>query len=316
MVLVTGAKYHLGQEVVRQLITAGYDVKVIYSTKKDISSLSDFEDQLTLVHADVLDVTEIYEAMQGVKTVIHCDLIDEWTPASYHDRFKQNVEGTANVVNAMLYHQVPQLIFFSSLSVLEVEPDKTVNENSNLYENEWTEEETLSILKAEREVWRGGAEGLNISVINTAHFLNPTSEEKHLFSQALSSLSKGSVEIYDSAIYYVFLKDAVELALKVLVSDHWNKRLLAIGGVSNMEEFYSTLSNIYKYSWQPKYMNQTAVIAKAAKDYLYSVISSNHRTFRRKHGDRMLMDVKYDASHTTQLFEMEWRSVSDLESTV
>ncbi len=314
MILVTGANSCIGEEVVRQLVMSGMRVKVFHDADDNLSHLRSISDQIDFFQGDILDVTDIYEAVSGVDGVFHCAVIDERTSATYEQRMKYNVEGTANVVNAMLYHQVPKIIFFSTLSALGAEPEKIADENTKSEKNEWTTEQALSFILAEREIWRGSAEGLQVSVINSAEVLSQDLKGSHLLAETVNSLKSGKPDIYPSDIYYVSLKDLIQLSLKIYHQGEWNKRWLAIGGSDTMLHFYQKVSQKYPSEWKPRIMKKSTVFFKVVKDFIISTFSGNNRSYRRVHGKRLMTGLKFDASQTTSAFDIRWTSLEDFLS--
>lgn len=312
MILVTGATGWIGEEVVLQLAVSGFQVKVFHSADADLSRLRTVSNRIVFVEGDILDVTDVFDAVQGVDGVFHCDIIDERTSAVYEQRMKYNVEGTANIVNAMLFHQVPKIIFFSTLSALGIEPGKVADENTKAESNEWTTEQALSYLLAEREIWRGSVEGLDVSVINSADVLIPDLKGNHLLSETVGALKSGQSDIYPSDIYYVSLKDLVQLSLKIYHQREWNKRWLAIGGKENMLHFYQKISVKYPSQWQPRIMKKSTVFFKVLKDFVVCTFTGKNRRYRRVHGRRLMAEMKYDSTHTTSVFGIEWTSLSDI----
>ena len=154
MILVTGAANNIGQELVQQLLIAGFSLKLTGSPNDDWSRWEKYSHQIQFVQSHILDVTEIYEIVKDVEAVFHCDTINEYQTVSHENRMKYDVEGTANIVNAMLYHGVKKIIFFSSLKAMISVPNKILDENCKADVNEWTTEFALSMILAEREICR------------------------------------------------------------------------------------------------------------------------------------------------------------------
>lgn len=312
MILVTGATSWIGEEVVRQLVGSGMQVKVFHEADADLSRLYAIPNHVVFVQGDILDVTDIYEAVEGVQGVFHCAVIDERTSATYEQRMKYNIEGTANIVNAMLYHRIPKIIFFSTLSALGAEPEKVADENTKSEKNEWTTEQALSFLLAEREIWRGSVEGLDVAVINSADILTQDLRESHLLSETVRALNSGKADIYPSDIYYVYLKDLVQLSVKIYHQGEWNKRWLAIGGNERMLHFYQKISEKYPSAWQPRSMKKSTVFFKVLGDFLLSTFTGENRRYRRVHGKRLMAPMRFDGTYTTSVFGLKWTSLNDI----
>ena len=297
MILVSGASSFLGSEIIRQLLNRGEVIKGLYGPEEDVSHLFPNTANLTLYPCSLLDICTLCEVMEGVDAVFHGDLIFEYQPATFQHRMKYNVEGTANLVNAMLDNQVSKLIFFSSLSSLASQPGKPGNSSSLIEQNEWTTEQAQSILSAEREVWRGSEEGLQVSVVNAASIVVHSQKGFHLISQSLAELETGVVEIYPSKIYTIELTELVETALKIYYSDkYWGKRFLAIGQEQSNSEFYHELAEQNFIAYREKRMNKRSVFFKVLKDFLLSLLTGKIRTFRRTNGKRLLSQIEYQKS--------------------
>jgi dihydroflavonol-4-reductase len=311
MILVTGAANNIGQELVQQLLSAGFSLKLTGSPNDDWSRWEKYSHQIQFVQSHILDVTEIYEIVKDVEAVFHCDTINEYQTVSYENRMKYNVEGTANIVNAMLYHGVKKIIFFSSLKAMISVPNKILDENSKADVNEWTTEFALSMILAEREIWRGSVEGLDVNIINCADILVNTTSGKNLYSEAIRNINRGKVEIYPSNIEYVVVKDVVNLSLKILHGNHWNASWLALGGSINPSRFYQLIANHSSSNWKPIMMQSHSVYFKRVKDFFKSVIKGKERTFRKANGKFLMTNFQFNNELTTQTFDMHWNSIEN-----
>lgn len=311
MILVTGATNNLGEELVYQLLSSGFQLKLTCSPNDDLSKWQKYSHQIQFVQCHILDVTEIYDVVKDVEVVFHCDTINEYQTVSYENRMKYNVEGTANIVNAMLYHGVKKIIFFSSLKAMISVPNKISDENSKADVNEWTTEYALSMILAEREIWRGGVEGLDVNIINCAEILVNNISRKNLYAEAINTIKTGRVEIYPSNIEYVDVKDVVNLSLKVLKGNQWNATWIALGGSINQSDFYQLLVDYSSLKWKPFLMQPHSIYFKKVRDFLKSVLLGKDRTFRKANGKFLMTNFQFNNELTTQTFDMSWNSIEN-----
>lgn len=136
-----------------------------YSRRPDIQYPN-----LTWKSGDLLDVVALEEILQGVTHVYHCAAIVSFDPDKSRQMIRENVAGTANLVNAALEAGVEKLIHVSSVASLG---RTSANQNGALINEEtyWEEHKHNSAYAeskylAEMEVWRAMAEGLNAAIVN------------------------------------------------------------------------------------------------------------------------------------------------------
>ncbi|MCZ2392997.1 MAG: NAD-dependent epimerase/dehydratase family protein [Chitinophagales bacterium] len=312
MILVTGINRCISEELIRCLVADGQKIKIFHSKAINLNHYNHWKQKVAFFEGDLLDVTDVYDAIEGVTAVYHCDLIPEWENLGYESRIKYNVEGTANIVNAMLYHGVNRLIFFSSLSALGALPEKIADEQTKIEKNEWTTEYALSIILAEREVWRGSVEGLKINVLNCGQVLtHHCNDYNHFYKESLNIIKNQSVDIYSSSIYYVDVEDVANVAIKVLYEKEWDKRYLVFGGEINRLDFYNQIAQFHSLSIKTKNINATKIFFKLTKDILKSIFLLQRRTFRRVDAKQIMQKFHYDNTWTTEHLNMKWTNLTE-----
>ncbi len=134
---------------------------------RDTSEVSVLETAgVPLFTGDVNDPDSLLTAMAGVDTIIHTAAVVSFLPGDRALMMKVNGEGTANVVNMALEAGVRRLIHLSSVAALNrvdggpvvTLADRWPAERPNTSYGE-------SKFAAEREAWRGQAEGLEVAVL-------------------------------------------------------------------------------------------------------------------------------------------------------
>lgn len=185
MILVTGGTGLLGAHVLLRLLEEGKQVRALYRSEKSLSTVSailrhyieDPEVLMQRIHwvkGDVLDIPAMEDAMPGVTEVYHIAATVSFDPKDRDHMFKVNVEGTANVVNLCLGHEGVRLCHVSSVAALgRVEGQGKIDEETLWKDSEWNSNYGKSKRKAEMEVWRGMAEGLQAVIVNPCIILGP-----------------------------------------------------------------------------------------------------------------------------------------------
>src|SRR4051794_19183850 len=119
-VLVTGGAGFIGSHVVRRLLTAGRDVRVIDNLSTGHrSNLSDVASEIELLTDDIRGLTSVSKAMQGCGAVVHLAALPS-VPRSIDDpaaTHHANATGTLNVLLAARDAGVSRVVFASSSSV-------------------------------------------------------------------------------------------------------------------------------------------------------------------------------------------------------
>ncbi|MDZ4133439.1 MAG: NAD-dependent epimerase/dehydratase family protein, partial [Dethiobacteria bacterium] len=131
MILVTGATGHLGNVLVRELVSAGEKVRVLILPGEALDSLSGLSVQVC--EGDVLEQETVMKAMQEVTEVFHLAGIIAIRPGMEEVMRQVNVEGTRNVAEAALGKRVRRFVHVSSVHAFRREPlGTTIDENTPL----------------------------------------------------------------------------------------------------------------------------------------------------------------------------------------
>ncbi|MFM7222819.1 MAG: NAD-dependent epimerase/dehydratase family protein [Bacteroidota bacterium] len=165
-ILITGASGLLGTALISRLSETQDPIIALYHSQHPKQAESS-PSNIRWVKCDILDVDHLTELMQECDRVYHCAGLVSFNPKRRNDLLRINVEGTTNVVNAALASGVRKLVHVSSVAALGRKRDgQTVVEqvkwddaaNPSFYG--WTK------YRAELEVWRGIAEGLEAVIVN------------------------------------------------------------------------------------------------------------------------------------------------------
>lgn len=162
MILVTGGTGLVGSHLVNELCKE-HKIIATYNSTKPLNS----HPNISWIQLDILDVNQVYKAFEGISNVYHCAATVSFNPKEKALLFKNNIEGTANIVNACLHNKVQRLVHVSSVAALgRIRKDTLIDETMN-----WTVETSNSVYGqtkylAEMEVWRGVAEGLEAVCVN------------------------------------------------------------------------------------------------------------------------------------------------------
>ena len=116
MYLVTGATGHIGNVLVRELIASGQHVRAL--VRPGIVPLALAGLDVEIVPGDVLDRDSLERAMHGVNLVYHLAARISLAVGPDPETERVNLEGTHNVIAAMLRSGVSRLVYASSVYAL------------------------------------------------------------------------------------------------------------------------------------------------------------------------------------------------------
>ena len=256
MIFVTGASGLVGSHLIQSLLAKGISVRALYRNNIPVFNNSD---KVNWVKGDILDVSSLEEAMQNITQVYHCAAIVAFTPKLADAMLQANIQGTANIVNACIHHQIQKLVYVSSVAALgRIREDAPVNETMN-----WTPETSNSIYGkskylAEMEVWRGMGEGLNVAIVNPVIILGA------------GDWNRGSSEIFKSAYDefpwytkgvsgFVDVLDVVDAMQLLMNSNVQGQRYIISGANVEYKEIFTRIAEAFKK--RPPYKRVTPLIA-------------------------------------------------------
>ena len=256
MIFVTGASGLVGSHLIQSLVEKEASVRAIYRNTIPVFKGAE---KVNWVKGDILDVTSLDQALKGVQQVYHCAAIVAFTPKQATAMLQANIEGTANVVNACINHQIQKLVYVSSVAALgRIRQDVAVDETMN-----WTPETSNSVYGqskylAEMEVWRGMGEGLNVAMVNPVIILGA------------GDWNKGSSEIFKSAYDqfpwytkgvsgFVDVMDVVDAMQLLMNSNVQGQRYIISGANVPYQEIFTRIAKAFHK--RPPYKKVTPLLA-------------------------------------------------------
>jgi len=108
-VLVTGPDGVLGSNLLRELLSQGYNVTALVEDGKKSPTIDDLP--ITRVGGNLLNEDEIVNATKGMDIVIHCAAITNMFPNRSEIVNKVNIGGTENIIKGCQVNGVKRLIY-------------------------------------------------------------------------------------------------------------------------------------------------------------------------------------------------------------
>ncbi|MCP4120496.1 MAG: NAD-dependent epimerase/dehydratase family protein [Bacteroidetes bacterium] len=243
MVAVTGASSQIGKYLVPHLLNSGKKVRILVNESEQ--PFHDIDHQgLKCILGNILDITVLENLMEGVSTVYHAEGLDSLNINNKQQLYRENVEGTANVVNAALAAGVSKLVYFSSVYSLG---DKAEN-------GEFDEKTRWSNMKlasgygwskhlAEREVWRGVNEGLPAIILQTGIVLSGPGEQS--ISGEVMDNCMAMTKTYPSGLANIVdVIDVVNIAANLAESETKNEQYILVGHKVSYKDLLNSMSQL------------------------------------------------------------------------
>ena len=167
-VLVTGATGFIGSVLTRQLVDAGADVRIFRRDTSSLDLLGKYAERVEHAVGELTHARSLYDAMQDVDRVYHVAAKVSFAPGEEEAVRRVNADGTANVVNAALEAGVDRLVHTSSMAAFgrPAAPNDVIDETTEWQDRPHRSAYARSKRRAELEVHRGIAEGLNAVIVN------------------------------------------------------------------------------------------------------------------------------------------------------
>ncbi len=278
MVLVTGASGFLGTELVKQLVANAEPVRIIVRPSSDISHLAPIKDKIEIMEGDILDVTSLEIAFEGIEKIYHSAAVIGYDDSFYDSMYKCNIEGTANVVNVALSKGVKKLLHVSSIAAIGGKPGEMITENTKWEKNEWTTHYGITKMLAEREVWRGIQEGLQAVIVNPGIILGASSHEHKATLRVFKRIADGKMPFYTNGTNgFVDVKDVAGVCIRLMNADIHSERYILISENISFKTYFELIAKQLNVIPPQRALNKALGNLFILGDWFLSKISRHRR---------------------------------------
>lgn len=251
-VLVTGATGLVGSTILSDLLRQGRRVRALRRKGSDLSLFerqtaghSELSRQVEWVEGDVTEVLSVYDALEGIKEVYHAAGLVSFLPDDRERLMAINAEGTANVVNMALERDVSRLCHISSVAALGRSESGTKIDETTVWTNsKYNSVYAISKFNAEREVWRGMEEGLQVVVLNPSIILGPGNPDTG--SSLLFRAVKDGLRLYPTgATGFVDVRDVSRIAVSLTEQKRFGERFVVNSESISYRELFGMIAEAF-----------------------------------------------------------------------
>jgi len=254
MILVTGGTGMVGSHLLFQLIQSGEKVRALKrnNSKTDqtlkifsyySSDYTNLFSKIEWLNADLLDYNSLIEALDGVNFVYHTAAMVSFKPSDKQKMMKNNIFGTANIVNACIEKNIRKFCYVSSIAALGTNEDQSpITEQTSWVVGNKNSGYSESKFNAELEVWRGIEEGLNAVIVNPAVILGSGDWQKgspHIFE----TIWKGLWFYTNGTSGFVDVRDVCSIMIKLMKSEIHSERFLLVSENYTYRNVFNQIAN-------------------------------------------------------------------------
>lgn len=242
-ILVTGGSGFLGAELVKQLVEAGHDVRVIARSGAEKAEQAGAE----ILRGDLKDRAAIKKAMKGVEVVYHLAGLVTWDRERGPEMYDLHVQCTKGVLEEAYAAGVSRFILASTSGAIGVSKTERIATEDDDYPIEvvgkwpyylskiYEEKLTLKFCR-EKE--------LPLVVLNPSLLLGPGDDRLSSTRDVLLFMTKDIPAMPTGGLSFVDVRDAAQAFVAALDKGILYERHLLGGANMTFEEFFGRLSRL------------------------------------------------------------------------
>ena len=277
MIAVTGATGHVGNVLVRELLTRGQVVRALVLPNDDLRPLAGLD--VEIVYGDVSDITSLESAFAGADIVFHLAGIVTIMPGMAKMLERVNVGGTRNVAAACRATGVRRLVYTSSIHAIAEPPPGTAIDESQPFDpdrvlGDYARSKARATLHLLDEVAKGG---LDAVICCPTGVIGPEDYGISNIGQLILDFASGHLKSYVSGAYdFVDVRDVACGLVLAAEKGRTGRHYILSGAQVQVLELMKQLEKAIGYP-APTY-RILAAIARAAG----SLASVYYRLLRRR----------------------------------
>jgi len=207
LILVTGATGHIGNVLVRDLLTRGEQVRALVLPGEDLCSLEGLK--LEVAVGDVLKPETLDIAFEGVDLVYHLAGMISIMPGKNILTYRVNVEGTQNVLDAAKSSGVGRLVYTSSIHAIQRVPHGiTIDESLPFDPDNPVGEYDRSKAQATLRVLNAIQQGLDAVIVCPTGVIGPFDYRGSEMGRLIEECAEHKPQLYiDGAYDFIDVRD-------------------------------------------------------------------------------------------------------------
>lgn len=319
MVLVTGGTGLVGAHLLLYLLQKGIPVRAIHRKGSNLNRVEKvfgyyttnaptLFSQIDWMEANLNDIPSLEPAFENVHCVYHAAALISFDPRDYKKLLKTNAEGTANIVNLCLSHNIKKLCYVSTIGTIgRSVTDAPANEDS-AWSNQNINVYALSKYEAEMEVWRGSQEGLPVVMVNPGVVLGPGFWETGT-GALFTTANKGYSYYPPGGTGFVTVHDVVKIMVSLMDSPVKNERFIAVSDNLSFREILERLTTALEKPNPTQKLKYWQLEIGRVVDFLWSGLTGKSRKLTRNAIHSMKHREVYSNQKIKEALNFEFESI-------
>lgn len=323
MILVTGGTGLVGSHLLFQLLKENESICAIYRREKTLKRVkhvfSYFSDdvetlfnKIDWVEADINDIPKLQIAFKDITHVYHCAAFVSFEPDKYRLLRKINIEGTANIVNLSISHNVEKLCYVSSIAALghHNNPEKLIDETTD-----WNPEDDNSVYAitkygAELEVWRGTQEGLDAVIVNPGIILGAGYWNGGSSGNLFKRIYKGMPYYTKGITGYVDVWDVIKTMQQLMNSTTKNESFILVAESLSFKTVQTEIANALNVKPPTKEAKSWLLGIAWRLDWLNHKLLGKRRRLSKQAAKSTVSITKYDNSKIKNTLGFKFKPIN------
>ena len=255
MILVTGATGLVGSYLLLKLIEQDRVLVALYRSESKKNSTLGFLKERTKSakvaeiiwrKGDVCNQPSLAVAFEGITHLYHCAAFISFAQYKQETLMEVNQQGTTNLVNLAIKHQLKKIAYISSIATLGSDTTSdSIDESSPWNADQDHTPYAYSKFGAELEVWRATQEGVPAVIVNPGVILG-TGVEGNPLELLCNQIDNHLLFYPKGATGYVTVEDVVHVLTDLMDSETKNERFILVAENWSYEQMLRRIALIRK----------------------------------------------------------------------
>lgn len=309
-ILITGITGLFGSYLAKEFAALG-DIYGFRRTDSSLRLLQGVEFPITWNEGELSDIESLENAMKGMDLVIHAAGMVSFDAVEKDNLHRVNVDGTTNLINAMLNTGVKKLLYVSSVAAIGRSAElRTLDENFKWTESPLNTDYGISKYLAELEAWRGEQEGLDLIVLNPSILLGKVSDDRsstdiyHYVIEENTYYPKGNLN-------YIDVRDAAKQARELVEKESWGERFILNKESISYKEFFEKMAVSFGKKAPSKAISPLMLKVAVFFNTIFRILGLSKSPLNKKTAMISQQKVYFDNAKVNKLLESEYYSLDE-----